>query len=93
MEGFILEIMSIEGLPTDLGTLRSTPAGLLCSGRQDKMVIVSLFLLLFMVRCEARRAEEVPLGCGGDLEEPAPRPPQQARYQGRNSLDACPGRA
>ena len=24
-----------------------------------------------MVRCEARRAEEVPLGCGGDLRERA----------------------
>ena len=68
MERSILETMSVERLPTDLGTLRSTPAGLLCSGRQDKMVVVSLFLLLFMVRCEARRAEEVPLGCGGDLE-------------------------
>ena len=50
MEMYILETISVERLPQDLGILRSTAAGLLCSGRQDKMVIVSLFLLLFMVR-------------------------------------------
>ena len=50
MEGFTLETISVAGLPTNLGTFSSPPAGLLCSGRQDKIVVASLYLLLLMAR-------------------------------------------
>ena len=43
-----------------------------------------------MVRCEARRAEEVPLGCGAELESQPSHPPHQARQDGRSDLDAHP---
>ena len=45
-----MSTVSEAGLPTDLGTCQSPPAGLLCSGRQDRNVVVSLVLLQFMVR-------------------------------------------
>ena len=45
-----MSTVSAAGLPTDLGTCQSPPAGLLCSGRQDRNVVVSLVLLQFMVR-------------------------------------------
>ena len=50
VERFILETMSVERVPTYPGTLPSPPAGLLCSGLQNRKVVASLFLMLFMVR-------------------------------------------
>ena len=50
MEGFILETMSVAGLPTDLGGFATAPVGLLCSGLQDKRAVASLYLSLFMAQ-------------------------------------------
>ena len=61
VERFILETISVAGLPTKPGTCQTTPAGLLCSGLQDKRAVASLFLLLFMVWQKLAGRNQLPL--------------------------------
>ena len=48
VEGFISQTVSVERLPTNLGGFVTAPVGLLCSGYQNRKVVVSLIPLLFM---------------------------------------------
>ena len=82
VEGFISQTVSVERLPTNLGGFVTAPVGLLCSGYQNRKVVVSRILMLFIARWrfegKAWRSRKSP---------------HQARYRGRCSLDARLNRA